>query len=195
MPGYAQALHGRVVLPKPLGRFCHPEVLPPPGIDKSADRLLMFQNVGVYGFTQQQLAVAAWLVAVDIGQAQASSTALMFWCLSSTEDLLRPFSSWRSAGCARTCCTAPQPPRHAACRNSLRPWRDLFFGPVFADANDAKPEPRQRRNDGRLATGEAVSSERALLGKLLAEGHTGDGLGIAIGAGLRITYQKSRDLP
>nr|BBC45236.1 hypothetical protein [Escherichia coli] len=31
MPGYAQALHGRVVLPKPLGRFCHPEVLPPPG--------------------------------------------------------------------------------------------------------------------------------------------------------------------
>lgn len=29
----------------------------------------MFQNVGVYGFTQQQLAVAAWLVAVDIGQA------------------------------------------------------------------------------------------------------------------------------
>lgn len=109
----------------------------------------------------------------------------MFWCLSSTEDLLRPFSSWRSAGCARTCGTAPQPPRHAACRNSLRPWRDLFFGPVFADANDAKPEPRQRRNDGRLATGEAVSSERALLGKLLAEGHTGDGLGIAIGAGLR----------
>lgn len=122
----------------------------------------------------------------------ASSTALMFWCLSSTEDLLRPFSSWRSAGCARTCGTAPQPPRHAACRNSLRPWRDLFFGPVFADANDAKPEPRQRRNDGRLATGEAVSSERALLGKLLAEGHTGDGLGIAIGAGLRITYRGSR---
>ncbi len=68
--------------------------------------------------------------------------------------------------------------------------QDLFFGPVFADANDAKPEPRQRRNDGRLATGEAVSSERALLGKLLAEGHTGDGLGIAIGAGLRITYQE-----
>lgn len=61
---------------------------------------------------------------------------------------------------------------------------------MSAYLQQCQPEPRQRRNDGRLATGEAVSSERALLGKLLAEGHTGDGLGIAIGAGLRITYQE-----
>ena len=150
----------------------------------------MFQNVGVYGFTQQQLAVAAWLVAADIGQAQASSTALMFWCLSSTGRLAATVQ--QLAQCPVVlglCCTAPSRLGTQHVEIVFDRGRDLFFGPVFADANDAKPEPRQRRNDGRPPPEKLSAVSGPCSGNSFAEGHTGDGLGIAIGAGLRITYR------
>ncbi|MCY1515241.1 hypothetical protein D9M68_498180 [compost metagenome] len=66
---------------------------------------------------------------------------------------------------------------------------DLFFRPVFANANDVKPHRLEQRHHRRFAAREILWPQGTLIGELLTEGDADYGFGIAVFSGPGIAHQ------
>lgn len=78
----------------------------------------------------------------------------------------------------------------AATGNLLRPLRDVVKAFHRVTERAGQGISMLHRSMGTSGAGLHRSGQRALVRELLAEGDARDGLGIAIGAGLRVAHQK-----